>query len=66
MDDSSTHYGKQCYVPWTNSFAEISTLLERNAREHQASFVLFTGDIRTDLISSETDWSAMFPGAGYN
>jgi hypothetical protein len=32
-------------VRWTNSFAEISTLLERNAREHDASFVLFTGDV---------------------
>lgn len=29
----------------------MSTVLERNAREHQASFVLFTGDVR--LTDSE-------------
>ena len=30
---------------WSNSFVEIQSILERNAREHHASFVLFTGDI---------------------
>ena len=45
MDDTSTNYGSVCQVHWTNSFIEVSTILERNAREHMASFVLFTGDI---------------------
>lgn len=45
MDGTSTNYGGQCQVHWTNSFIEVSTILERNAREHNASFVLFTGDI---------------------
>lgn len=39
------NYGGPCKVHWTNSFIEVSTILERNAREHNASFVLFTGDI---------------------
>lgn len=46
VDDSATNYGGICQVNWTNSFVEIQTVLERNAREHSASFVLFTGDIR--------------------
>lgn len=45
IDDTSTNYGSTCQVHWTNSFIEVSTILERNAREHMASFVLFTGDI---------------------
>ena len=45
VDGSSTNYGGICNVHWTNSFIEVSTILERNAREHNASFVLFTGDI---------------------
>ena len=45
MDETSTNYGSVCKVKWTNSFIEVSTILERNAREHDASFVLFTGDI---------------------
>ena len=44
VDGSSTNYGSVCTVKWTNSFVEINTILERNAREHQASFVLFTGN----------------------
>lgn len=45
IDDTFTNYGSPCQVHWTNSFIEVSTILERNAREHMASFVLFTGDI---------------------
>lgn len=45
IDGSSTNYGGVCSVRWTNSFVEISSILERNAREHHASFVLFTGDV---------------------
>lgn len=46
VDESSTYYGGDCTVYWSNSFVEITTILERNAREHQASFVVFTGDKR--------------------
>ena len=46
--DAYNHNGNECIVKWTNSFIEVSTVLERNAREHQASFVLFTGDVRPD------------------
>ena len=46
IDGTSTYDGERCVVPWTNSFVEISTILERNARPHMASFVLFTGDLR--------------------
>ena len=45
VDGTSTNYGSVCQVKWTNSFVEISSILERNAREHMASLVLFTGDI---------------------
>ena len=44
VDDTARNYGGVCQVHWTNSFIEVSTILERNAREHMASFVLFTGD----------------------
>ena len=56
MDGTSKNYGGQCQVYWTNSFIEVSTILERNAREHNASFVLFTGDIprpNSDKIRQE-------------
>lgn len=46
VDETSTNYGGTCYVHWTNSFIEATTVMERNAREHNASFVLFTGDVR--------------------
>lgn len=46
VDETSTNYGGTCYVHWTNSFIEASTIMERNARDHMASFVLFTGDVR--------------------
>ena len=45
MDDTSSNYGNLCQVHWTNSFIEVSTILERNAREHMASLVMFTGNI---------------------
>jgi hypothetical protein len=45
VDETPTNYGKECNVPWTNSFIEVSAILERNAREHQGSLVLFTGDV---------------------
>lgn len=67
VDGSSTNYGTPCYVHWTNSFIEISHVLERNAREHEASFVMFTGNIpqptdeeiearRVELIAKYTAW----------
>ena len=45
VDDTSSNYGNLCQVHWTNSFIEVSTILERNAREHMASLVMFTGNI---------------------
>lgn len=44
IDRSSTNVGQPCLIKWTNSFVEISSILERNAREHESSFVLFTGN----------------------
>lgn len=41
---ASNNRGETCTVRWTNSFIEVQAILERNAREHQASFVLFTGN----------------------
>ena len=56
IDDTSTNYGSVCQVHWTNSFIEASTILERNAREHNASLVLFTGNIpRPNDDSNEVD-----------
>ena len=55
IDGSPTNYGEECSVYWTNSFAEISTILERNARDHRASFVLFTGDERK--LNANDAWS---------
>ena len=46
VDNSTTNIGQACLVQWTNSFVEIQSMLDRNAREHAASFVLFTGDAR--------------------
>ena len=45
VDKIFTNYGNKCLVKWTNSFIEVTSILERNAREHQASLVLFTGDV---------------------
>ena len=44
MDKSYTNSGNNCLVRWTNSFVQIQSILERNAREHDASLVLFTGN----------------------
>jgi len=44
VDKISNNKGEACLVKWTNSFVEIHSILERNAREHEASFVLFTGN----------------------
>lgn len=56
VDKTATNYGEECQVHWTNSFIEVSTILERNAREHSASFVLFTGNIdKLDSDSSEVN-----------
>lgn len=44
IDKTSTNHGGVCLVRWTNSFIEVFSILERNAREHNASLVLFTGD----------------------
>lgn len=49
IDDSTDGNGNPCLVLWTNSFAQISSILERNDRQHDASLVLFTGDKRIDL-----------------
>lgn len=59
IDESTTNYGETCTVHWTNSFVEIQSILDRNAREHDASFVLFTGqtsipDQGRDAILAET------------
>ena len=43
MDGIATHDGGVCSINWTNSFVEISSFLERNAREHDASLVMYTG-----------------------
>ena len=48
VDRIETHNGGKCQVNWTNSFVEISSFLERNAREHDASLVMFTGHDETD------------------
>lgn len=53
MNDTSTNYGEKCQVHWTNSFIEVSTILERNAREHRASFVLFTGNVEKHPLDSD-------------
>ena len=45
IDAISTNHGGVCNIPWTNSFIEVASILDRNAREHQASFVLTTGDV---------------------
>lgn len=63
IDEVSTYYGGTCYVPWANSFAEISTILERNAREHLASFVLFTGDLRENDALANSLWSELYGSA---
>lgn len=64
IDGSPTNYGGMCQVGWTNSFVEIHTILERNAREHQASFVIFTGDVRPpqddDIPQIVQDWKDGF------
>ena len=44
IDESSSNIGAPCLIKWTNSFIQISSIFERNAREHEASFVLFTGN----------------------
>ena len=50
VDGSMTNDGNICSIRWTNSFVEISSFFERNAREHESSFVLFTGnDIGSDV-----------------
>lgn len=45
VDGSSSNDGVECMVNWTNSFVEITDILERNAREHEASLVMFTGNV---------------------
>jgi hypothetical protein len=62
-DESCTHHGGLCLVPWTNSFVEISSILDRNAREHEASFVLFTGDVRRDFQAATQFWRQLYPDA---
>lgn len=36
--------GRSSVVRWTSSFLEIQSILDRNAREHEASLVVFTGN----------------------
>lgn len=49
VDNSLNRSGGPCLVKWTNSFIEIQSIFDRNAREHEASFVLFTGDYRINV-----------------
>ena len=44
IDNAKTPTGEPCVVKWTNSFVEISSILERNDRKHDASLVMFTGN----------------------
>ena len=57
---SSANLSGTCLIRWTNSFIEVSTVLERNAREHQGSFVLYTGDTRlptlADIKAKYSEW----------
>ena len=66
VDNSSRNYGGVCNVHWTNSFVEIHTVLERNAREHQASFALFTGNtpLPTDsqISAKVSELRTAYPG----
>ena len=66
LDDSTTNSGETCLVHWTNSFAQIQSILERNAREHDASLVLFTGDVNQneDGFSNQAmaEWNRIYPG----
>ena len=58
IDKSNTYEGDSCVVQWTNSFVQISSILERNAREHASSLVMFTGDVRQpDSEENEDTWS---------
>lgn len=52
---SSTNAGGFCQMKWTNSFIEVSSILEVNARDHQASFVLFTGDVPGPVSYSDVN-----------
>ena len=52
VDSASNKQGSPCVVRWTNSFIEVQSILDRNAREHDASLVLFTGDMRPDGLTA--------------
>lgn len=66
LDDSTTNSGETCLVHWTNSFAQIQSILERNDRRHDASLVLFTGDVNQneDGFSNQAmaKWNRIYPG----
>ena len=66
IDHISTNYGEPCLVKWTNSFIEVTSILERNAREHQASLVLFTGDVpmpdQEQIDSTISNLESKYPG----
>lgn len=57
MDGSYASNGGLCLIKWTNSFVQISSILERNAREHDASLVMFTGDVRAEGDAAEVIYS---------
>lgn len=54
--ESISNYGEGCSVRWTNSFVQIASVLERNARDHMASLVMFTGsgEEQYDAIRNST------------
>ena len=70
IDGSSTNYGTPCLVHWTNSFVEIQSILERNARDHEASLVMFTGNVPTpsdsEIRSQKTELSKKYPNSWNN
>lgn len=52
VDNTKNQQGEPCVVRWTNSFIEVQSILDRNAREHDASMVLYTGDLRPINVPS--------------
>ena len=66
IDGSYANCGEVCAVKWTNSFVQISSILERNAREHDASLVMFTGDIRQGAGETSEDIYQSIKSSPYN
>lgn len=66
IDGSYANDGRICLVKWTNSFVQISSILERNARDHDASLVMFTGDIRQGEGETSEDIYHSIKSSPYN